>query len=134
MLTLIVLLVLGLVLGIFAIQNNSSVTLHYGGYVMSGIPLYMVVIGSMLIGVAISWILSLFGMASTAMQLSGKNRTIRQYSDRTNALEEKMHNLEIENERLKGDTHEEVQVVREDTVAHDRPLDRFLNRLRNSFS
>jgi uncharacterized integral membrane protein len=134
MATFLVLLAMGLILGVFAIQNSVATTLHYGGYIMSGIPLYAVVIGSMLIGVAISWILSLFGWASTAMQLSGKNKTIKQYSQTTHSLEQRVHDLELENERLRTD-NKEVRVVHEKEVVDDsHPIDNFITRVRDKIS
>lgn len=103
MASLFIILVVGLLLGVFAIQNNTAVTVHYGGYTLANIPLYGVVIGSMLIGILLSWILSLFGWASTSMRLMGKDKAIRQYSDSTKHLQNRVADLETENEQLRTD-------------------------------
>jgi len=130
MLSLIVMLALGLLLGVFAIQNNNPVTVYYGGYTLSNLPLYVVMIGSMLIGVALSWILSLFGWASTTMQLSGKDRAIKQYSNDASQLAHRVEELEKENADLRTEKKEIVEEHREEHT----PAENIAERIRHTFS
>ena len=130
MITLIILLALGLILGIFAIQNNTPVSINYGGYSLSGIPLYGVVIGSMLLGTALSWLLSLFGWASTSMRMRGKDKAIREYSQATHDLEHRVDQLEHENEKLR----EEKRQVEDEYRSEHSPIDNVKERIKSTFS
>jgi uncharacterized integral membrane protein len=128
MASLFVILITGLILAVFAIQNNAAVTMHYGGYTLPNIPLYAVVIGSMLVGIALSWILSLFGWASTSMRLMGKDKAIRQYSDATQRLENRVSQLEAENEKLR----EDKQIIKEER--DDATHESLSEKIRHTFS
>ena len=82
----------------------------------------------MLIGIALSWLLSLFGWASSSMRLMGKDKAIRQYSDATNKLETKVTELEAENERLR----EDKQVIQEER--DDATHESITEKIRHTFS
>jgi len=56
MLVLLVGVIFGLAIAYFATQNTTPVTIHIAQYAFEG-PLYLVVMGSLFVGLLIAWIL-----------------------------------------------------------------------------
>jgi uncharacterized integral membrane protein len=103
MLTLIAAIVFGLAFGLFATSNTDYTTLRFGAYVLPQIPIYMVVFGSLLIGLLAAWLLSSLEQISSWMTLNQQTHRIRQSESAIQSLQSKIHQLEIENSRLKGE-------------------------------
>jgi len=104
MLTLILLLVVGAVMVYLAQNNLTLVTLHLGTYVFSGIPLFYIIIGSLLTGVALAYLINLVNSIFTAFTMHGKDNKIKQDKRDIVDLTKRVHQLEIENERLKNNS------------------------------
>lgn len=102
MLILILLLVFGAVMVYLAQNNLMLVTLHLGTYVFSDIPLFYVIIGSLLIGLGFAYIMYLVNSIFTAFTLHGKDNKIKQAKREIVELTKQIHKLELENERLKN--------------------------------
>lgn len=84
-------------------QNNlTEVTLHLGTYVFSGIPLFYIIIGSLLIGLGFSYIIQLINSFFTALTMHGKDSKIKQDKNEIADLTKKNHELELEIEKLKN--------------------------------
>lgn len=101
-------IILFLILGalmIFLARNNSMlVTLNLGNYVFSGIPLYYVIIGSLLAGLGLAYLIYLVNSIFTGLAMHGKDNKIKQGKSDIVDLTKQIHQLEIENERLKNNT------------------------------
>lgn len=104
MFALIVLVVFGIGVAFFATQNTQTVSVTLANYPISGIPLYLIVLGSLLLGFVVSWILSFFGVISSALKLHGKESTIKDANKQISELTKRVHQLELENERLKAES------------------------------
>lgn len=102
MISLLILIVSGGIFAYFATQNTQSVSINLFHYVIPSIPLYVVVLGALLIGIIISMIMSFFGFISTTLKIFGKNSTIKQSTKEIDNLKKRIHDLELENENLKG--------------------------------
>lgn len=102
MLGLIVTIIFSLEVAYFAIQNSSGVPIRFVNYQFTGIPIYIVVVTSILAGVLMAWFISALNSASYFMKLRSKDSTINK--DRKDILEmkSKIRNLEIENEKLRN--------------------------------
>jgi uncharacterized integral membrane protein len=103
MLSLIVAILFGLGLTFFAFSNSISVPVAFAGIQLSAIPLYMVVVFSVLAGIVMAWFISAIDGISSHMELRGKNHRINDDQKAITALQERIHNLEVENARLKSD-------------------------------
>jgi uncharacterized integral membrane protein len=112
MLTFIVLLVFGLVIAFFAGQNTTPVTIFLSDYQLPTLPLYMIIIGAMLIGFLISWVVSLIDAVFKMFVLRGKENIIKEDRKQFTRLNQRIHELEIENARLKGENKEPVIIER----------------------
>lgn len=129
MLTLILTIALGVGIAYFAIQNTSGVDIRYAGYSWSNIPLYMVALGSMLVGLLLAGILSMIDGVFTMFSMLRKDRKIHQSQQTVKHLEEKLNKLESENIALREKYHEEkTPTYQEETIARKPTL---LDRLRH---
>jgi uncharacterized integral membrane protein len=132
MLSLFILILFGVGVAFFAGQNTQSTSVVVGPYGLQNVPLYGVILGAMLFGIFVSWLISLVGFVSTSMTLRGKEGRIKDAQDRIHKLEEQNHDLEIENTRLR----EEGQVVEHRTIDapdEERSANPFV-KLRQRFS
>lgn len=103
MATLIVTLLFGLIIAYFAIQNTAVISLNFLNFTMPGIPTYIVVVGALLVGLLLSWILSLLNDIATGFTIRGKDSKIKDYSKENAELLKINHQLELENTRLKAE-------------------------------
>ncbi len=101
MFVLIVVIILGLIFSYFATQNTVGVTLKLNDLALQ-LPLYIIVLGSLLLGIVISWIMNLTDVFASFLTIHGKDSAIKQDRKVISNLKNKMHDLEIENARLKG--------------------------------
>ena len=98
---LIVIVALGSIIAYFATQNTSPVSVSFVGYLIT-VPLYIIVVGSLLIGFLISWIFSLVDSLSSFLKIHGKESKIKQDQKEIADLKKQIRELELENENLKG--------------------------------
>lgn len=103
MFALIILVIFGLGMAFFATQNTIPTSISIANYRFTGIPLYMIAIGSLLLGVFISWIISITDAFSSTLAIHGKDSKIKDADRAIENLKEEIHELEIENARLKGE-------------------------------
>jgi putative membrane protein len=101
MLILILLLIVGSVLVYISRYNFMPVTLNLGMYVLADIPLFYVIIGSVLVGLLVAYILYLIDAIIASFELKGKDKEIRKTRTEVLELTKRVHQLELENERLK---------------------------------
>jgi uncharacterized integral membrane protein len=105
MATLIVSVLFGIVMAYFATQNTQAISLNFWNYSVPGIPIYMVVVGGLLVGLLLSWVISLVNSVITAFTLRGKESTIKDYRKENAELAKQIHQLELENTRIKAETN-----------------------------
>ncbi|KKS05133.1 MAG: hypothetical protein UU74_C0035G0005 [Candidatus Woesebacteria bacterium GW2011_GWA1_41_7] len=87
--------------------NFTPVTVNLGFYTIPDIPLFYVIIGALLTGLVISYLVYLVRSISTSFAFRGKNKEIKKEKDEVLELTKRVHQLELENEKLKhesGDT------------------------------
>lgn len=106
MVVLIVGVILGIAIGYFATQNTTPVTIQFGEYTFADIPLYLIMVGSLITGVLVSWILYLAKILSSGTTTYGKDYAAMRRARRVAAdLEQRVHELEAENVQLRSDHH-----------------------------
>ena len=104
MATLIITVLLGLAMAFFATQNTRPITLNLFNNELTNIPTYIVVIGTLLVGLLLSWIISLVNDIANGMTMRGKESKIRDYKKENAELTRRNHQLELENTKLKAET------------------------------
>lgn len=104
MLILILSLIVGSLLVYISKYNFQPVSVNLGFTVFSGIPLFYIIVGSLVIGLVLSYLVSLIQSVSTSFILHGKNVEIKKNKDEVLELTKRVHQLEIKNERLGKDS------------------------------
>lgn len=90
---------------VYLAQNNFMlVTLHLGKYTFSNIPLFYIIIGSLLVGLGSSQLVFLVNSIFTTFTMYRKDNKIKETKDEVVNLTKQIHRLELENERLKNNT------------------------------
>jgi uncharacterized integral membrane protein len=107
MFALILIVIIGLGIALFAQQNTASVPVTLASYSFPAVPVYLVVISSLLFGLIIAWILSVMNFFSHTLHLRRKDSVIHDTSKRVSDLEEEVHRLETENAELRGNVKED---------------------------
>jgi uncharacterized integral membrane protein len=100
--TLITLVLFGIVVSYLSIQNTARVTLQVAGFAVEGMPLYLVILGSLLLGFLIAGVLSSINSLFSAFKIMGKNNTINNSQKEIENLKEQVHQLELANAELKS--------------------------------
>ncbi len=93
--------VVGLGIGYFATQNTTLISIYFGPYLLPNTPLYLVVIGAVLLGLILAWIFSLINSFSSQMALHGKENKIKEDERNITELTKEIHQLQLDNARLK---------------------------------
>ena len=101
MLVLILFLIAGSALAYLSYDNMIPVSVHLGPYVFYDIPLFYLMIGSLLIGLIFSYLVYMVHAISNSWVLRGKAHQIKKSNDEVLELTTRVHKLEIENEKLK---------------------------------
>lgn len=101
MLNIIFLLIAGSALTYISKYNLELVSVNMGFYTFSNVPLFYVIVGSLLVGLVLSYVMQLLINISTYIQLKGKSREIKSGQDEILNLTKTVHQLELENEKLK---------------------------------
>lgn len=104
MLILILFLVIGTAMVYLAQNNLMLVPLHIGPYVISEIPLFYVIIGSLVLGLLFAYILYLVNAIFVAFSMHKKDKKIKETKNEVVELTKRIHQLELENERLKNNS------------------------------
>jgi cell shape-determining protein MreC len=114
MLALLIAVVFGAAVGYFATQNTLPVTIQVANYALEDVPVYLVVVGSLLIGLFIAWILYVARSVSSTLAIRGKNTEVRRAKQDIAELENRVQELEVENARLRTypATHDYDEPVR----------------------
>lgn len=109
MLTIILLLVVGSLLVYISKYNFMLVSINFGQFVLSDIPLFYVIVGSIILGLLLSYILYLAQAISTSFTLRGKNNQIKKNKSEVLELTKRVHQLELEKEKLKHEPRSEPE-------------------------
>lgn len=100
MLILIFFLIVGSGLVYISKFNFIPVSLNLGVYTFLDIPLFYVISGSLIIGLVLSYLIYLIHAISTSFTLHGKDKEIKKDKDEILELTRRIHQLELENEKL----------------------------------
>lgn len=95
--------IFGLGIGYFATQNTAPVAIQMGELILEDVPLYLVVLGSLLLGLFIAWTFYVARTLSTTLAIYGRDSAIKKAKHVVADLEQRVRDLEAANARLKLD-------------------------------
>ena len=101
MLSLIFLLVMGSGIAFLSLQNTQPVSLTFLEYNISNIPLYFVIIGSLLMGILLAYIIYLSDAISAGLTIRGQKKKLKHEKLENAELTKNVHQLELKNAGLK---------------------------------
>jgi uncharacterized integral membrane protein len=127
---LIIAVIAGIGIAYFAMQNPATISITLASYHFFNIPLFMLVAGSLLFGLLIAWIISLFGSLGNSFLFHKQKNRIEKDNQIIHDLENKIHNLELENVRLKEKSSDRSSPPQK-VIEYDHPS--LLTRIRQSF-
>ena len=103
MLTLVITVILGLGFALFATQNTNPVSIYIGSNSISDIPLYLVILLSILLPLLVSGFIYLLRSLSSSLTLSEKEEDIKKTKQELAEVTKQAHKLELENTKLKAE-------------------------------
>jgi uncharacterized membrane protein (UPF0182 family) len=104
MLVIILSLVIGSMLVYISKYNFMPVSLNLGFYIFNNVPLFYVIVGSLLVGLVLSYLAYLVNSITNSFVLRGKDGEIRKNKAEVLELTRRVHQLEIKNEKLGKDS------------------------------
>lgn len=104
MLTLILLLVVGSFLAYLAQNNLMLVSVSFGPYTVSNVPLFYVIATSLVVGLVVSYVIYLVEIIAKSFMMRAKNIEIEKYKQEILELTKRVHQLELEKEKIKRTT------------------------------
>ena len=109
----------------FATQNTGLIHFTIANFYSNGIPLYVVIIGSMLLGIFISWLISLVNSLTASVKMRKINTQIRDANRAIDELMKKNAELVKENSFLKNEKKEDTLTEDEkDQRVEEEPISR----------
>lgn len=105
MISLILLLIFGSAITFLSLQNTTLVQLSFLNYNFNNIPLFYVIIGSILFGVLGAYIINVGNSVLTAIAIRGKDKKIKNLRQELNEVVKTNHQLEIKIAALCGETN-----------------------------
>lgn len=106
MLTIIITLVISLIVAFLATQNATLVTLHLGEATLADIPLFFVVLISILVGVLVASVISLINLVKSKLTIFGQKSALKKSYKTVDELERRVLQLEGENSTLRDQIKE----------------------------
>lgn len=101
MLTLVVTVLLAITSAYFATQNTSLISLNFGGYILTNIPLYLAILIPLLLGLVLSFLFHLVKDLSSSLSLSEQKDRTKRLKKELDEVTKQAHKLEVENAKLK---------------------------------
>jgi len=103
MLILVIGVIFGLAIGYFATQNTTPVTIQVAQYAFKEVPLYLVIVGSLFVGLFIAWILYFARSVSSRLAIYGRDHALKKARQMAADLELRVQELRAENAQLRTD-------------------------------
>ena len=124
--------ILGVIFAVFATQNTGLVTITFLNNFLFQLPLYLIVLGSLLTGFIISWMFSLGEWANASLKIHNKNSELSSANKEVEDLKNKIHNLELENNSLRNNTGK-VKIEDVSRIDYQRrsPIQKIIHRITN---
>ena len=99
-------LLVSLIVAFLATQNATLVTLHFGRTVLADIPLFFVVLSSILFGFAIASVVTIINLVKSKWTIFGQRGELKKTYKTMGEMQEQMGKLEGENATLRDQIKE----------------------------
>lgn len=106
MLILFLAIVLSIIFSIFATQNTGLITLYFYKFSLPNIPIYIVILASILLAFVISLIVQLLKNLTSSMTISNQKNRIKVLKRELAEVTREFHKNELENAKFKNELGE----------------------------
>lgn len=106
MLTLVVTVFFGLGFALFATQNTGPVDVFIGPYTIPNVPIYLVILASIVIALLVCGFLYLLKSLSSSLTIREKEEELKKTKSEMAEVTKTAHKLELENTKLKAESGE----------------------------
>lgn len=103
MLALLLFIAFGLLFGYFATLNTNLVSVSFGPYALTAIPMYLLILASLGIGVLFAMLFNFFRALGTGLQFAKLEKELTDAKKDAAELTKTNHQLELENTKLKAE-------------------------------
>lgn len=93
-------LIFSILVAYFVTQNTVEFTLYLGSYSIPRVPLYLIILLSVLTGVFFVWIFYFLTSISSTVIIKRKNQALKDAEEENTELRKRVHQLELENTKL----------------------------------
>lgn len=104
MLALIFTLLVGAGLVYISTFNSMLVSVNFGFFIIADIPLFYVILGSLVTGLILSYGIYVINGISNSIRFRAKDKEIKKNKGEVLELARRVHQLELENEKIKNGT------------------------------
>ena len=87
----------------FATQNTTLITINLGNYYLPDLPVYAVVLASIIATLLVSGLLYIIQSLSSSLTIHEKEDDLKKANNEIAELNRQIHKLELENTKLKSD-------------------------------
>ncbi len=99
---LLIIIATGILAAVFATQNTQVTSITFINYTIPQVPVYAIALVSLFVGILIFWLVNLLRVFSTNWALRGKDKSLDETKKEVVDLTKEIHQLEIENTKLKS--------------------------------
>lgn len=107
MIALILFVIFGLGFALFATQNTAPTTLNFGQYVLENVPLYLTVLATFGLGLLFATVFYIAKSITSGFLINKKRNEVEHLQRENTQLLKRIHQLELENTKLKAETGKE---------------------------
>lgn len=107
MFNLIVFVIFATVFGYFTSQNIIEIPINLGPYTLESVPLYQIVGITLLVGLLLSWAISLVRTIASSLTLRHKQVELDKRKETIHTMTKTINELQLENASLKGELGKE---------------------------
>lgn len=101
MLSIILIIILSLAISFLSTLDSSPVSLRFGDTTLTGIPLFFVVLASLIVGALLASVTTLVNLITSKLTIMGKNSDLKKSYKTEEDLNAKVNKLKEENSVLK---------------------------------
>ncbi len=106
MVTLLSAVTLGILFAIFATQNTGPVSLNFGNFVISSVPVYLIILVPLLIGLLLALFFHLAKDLSQSLTINEQKDEIKKDKQDLAEITKSSHKFEVENAKIKTENGE----------------------------
>lgn len=106
MLILFLAIVISIIFSIFATQNTGLITLYFYNFSLPNIPIYIVILASVLSAFLVSLFVQLIKNLSSGFKISSQQSKIKTLKKELAEVTKELHKMELENAKFKNELGE----------------------------